>query len=201
MQTTWLASRTPRLCCLKSVTAILNLVRRWNDGAQSEATGCDAVLKNFIKRHFQIRLISQNVKYRLWGGIKKTVYHTVSLKYNESSLYVFITKNFRYLPLKHGNILQTVTFLFQIVDELWKEGISMKMLPDATQIEDLIIFFFLSSLSLLGSIFSGFGPSSLHQPYPTPHTPHSHDDNRLSGTTLWCSSAHGQRVDFVLLTM
>lgn len=70
------------------------------------------------------------------------------------------------------------------------EGISMKALPEATHnLFSRLFFFTLSSLAM--AVF-------FHQANSLSYIQMMTD---CFGATLWCSSAHGQRVDFILLTM
>lgn len=119
------------------------------------------------------------------GSTKDIVYHTISLKYNEFSLYVFFKKNLSYLPLKHGHLMKYFADC-HIFSKWWmsnfgRNQFSMKMLPEATQIEDLIFFFFfflfLHQPVFWGVHFSGFGP--LFSTSCTPPLLYS-DDDKLS---------------------
>lgn len=72
MQTTWLASRTLRLCCLKSATAILRAARRWNNEFRVTLQSRNQIA--IAKRHFRSRLISVT---------EKLIYNMLNIDFGE----------------------------------------------------------------------------------------------------------------------
>lgn len=124
---------------------------------------------------------------------KTEVYHTVSLKYNEFSLYVFMTTNFRYLPLKHGN---SVKYFADCHVFIWNcgrlplDGIGTETLHKPRTSSSLFFFFhhpdFWEGFSLALALF--FSPPA-PPPSPTLSLSPMQMVTDLSWTTLWCSSA------------